>query len=47
MARIAFTHEMGRSAVSFALAPMILFDFDGQYENNFTLMGSLRLGFAL
>ncbi len=47
MARVAFTHEMGRQSVSFALAPMILFDFDGQYENNFTLMGSLRLGFAL
>jgi hypothetical protein len=47
MARIAFTHEMGRENVAFALAPMILFDFDGQYENNFTLFASLRLGYAL
>ncbi|HEX4449737.1 MAG TPA: hypothetical protein VH143_02650 [Kofleriaceae bacterium] len=47
MGRVAFTHELGRQAVSLALAPMILFDFDGQYENNFTLVASFRVGFAL
>ena len=47
MMRIAYTHEMGHQALSFAIAPTMLFDFLGQYENNFTVFASLRVGFAL
>ncbi|HEY1549286.1 MAG TPA: hypothetical protein VGG28_15780, partial [Kofleriaceae bacterium] len=47
VARIALTHEMGRESVSFALAPTVLFDFQGQYENSFSVFASLRLGYAL